>query len=256
MTLSRRIALVVSVLVCLAAIEPAGAQQPDPDSPRYKGVVGLRGLLESSGDAALGAFINDKIAPSLRKQYDDKQLKQMLAELRQDLGKAGLQGAMPVGPLSAQLKFGGGKSLIFEVEPDPPHRYTKIGAIGGKSGHAPPRRKRGSNDELSSIDDLKSHLAAEAAADRFSGVVLVAQYGKPVFHEAHGLASRRFNVPNRLDTKFNIGSLNKLFTAIAVYQLIERGTVHPDETIGEYLPEFPAGVGDKVTVQHLLRHRT
>ena len=117
MTLFRRIALVVSVLVCLAAIEPAGAQQPDPDSPRYKGVVGLRGLLESSGDAALGAFINDKIAPSLRKQYDDKQLKQMLAELRQDLAKAGLQGAMPVGPLSAQLKFGGGKSLIFEVEP-------------------------------------------------------------------------------------------------------------------------------------------
>ncbi len=255
MRLSRRIGLLVCVMIGVTAIEPAGAQQPDPDSPRYKGVVGLRGLLESSGDAALAAFINDKIAPSLRKQYDDKQLKQMLAQLRQDLGGAGLQGAMPVGPMSAELQFGGGKSLIFEVERDPPHRYTKIGAIGGKAGHAPQGQESGEKVEMSSLDDLKSHLAAEAAADRFSGVVLVAQDGKPILHVAHGLASRRFNVPNRLDTKFNIGSLNKVFTAIAVYQLIEKGTIHPDDTIGKYLLGFPTGVGDKVTVQHLLGHR-
>ena len=255
MTISRRIALLVPVLLCLTGFEPAPAQQPDPDSPRYKGVVGLRGLLESSGDAALQAFLKDRIAPSLRDKYGNKQLKQMLADLRADLGKAGLQGAMPVGPLSAQLEFGGGKSLIFEIEPNPPHRYTKIGPISGSAGHAPAREERGAKAELSSLDELKTHLAAETAADRFSGVVLVARHGKPVFHEAYGPASRRFDVPNRLDTKFNIGSLNKMFTAIAIYQLIERGAIRPDDTIGQYLPQFPAGVGDKVTVQHLLRHR-
>ena len=60
MTLSRRLGLLVCVMICVTAVRPALAQ-PDPNSPRYKGVVALEALLESSGDTALNAFIKKTI---------------------------------------------------------------------------------------------------------------------------------------------------------------------------------------------------
>ena len=105
-----------------------------------------------------------------------------------------------------------------------------------------------------SLDDLKEHLDGETEADRFSGVVLIARDGQPIFHEAFGLASRRYGAPNRLDTKFNIGSLNKLFTMVATYQLVDRGVIGLDDSVGQYLPEFPEPLRDTVTVRHLLDH--
>ena len=58
---------------------------------------------------------------------------------------------------------------------------------------------------------IENYLSGLVKADEFSGVVLVAKNGLPVFSKAYGLASKEFDIPNRLDTKFNLGSLNKLF---------------------------------------------
>ena len=252
--------LLFCVLIFAATLSPgpALAQQPDPQSPRFKGMVALRDLLESNGDAALEAFITDRVAPSLRERYGDEHLHELLGDLRADFDKARFGGARPVGPFSARLEFSGGKSIVFELEPDAPQRYLRIGSIGGgdKAGHADEHGPRAGGDALAGLDDLEEYLAAEAAADRFSGVVLVARDGRPVFHEAYGLASRRYQVPNRLDTKFNIGSLNKLFTAVAIYQLVQRGTIQLGDPIGQYLPELPPEVGNEVTVTHLLEHRS
>jgi len=54
------------------------------------------------------------------------------------------------------------------------------------------------------------------------------------------------------DTKFNLGSLNKSFTAVAVLQLVEAGLVGIDDPIGKYLDVFPKEVAEKVKVRHLL----
>ena len=94
-----------------------------------------------------------------------------------------------------------------------------------------------------------------AARDQFSGTVLVARDGKVLLEDAWGHADRDTGTPNTLDTKFRIGSMNKMFTAVATLQLVEAGKLALDDTLGEHLPDYPnEDVASKVTVRHLLTH--
>ena len=86
---------------------------------------------------------------------------------------------------------------------------------------------------------VKEFVEQLVAADEFSGAVLVAKDGKPIFRSAYGLASKAYNVPNRIDTKFNLGSMNKMFTAVAVAQLAAAGKLAYDDPIGKHLSDYP-----------------
>jgi CubicO group peptidase (beta-lactamase class C family) len=102
---------------------------------------------------------------------------------------------------------------------------------------------------------LDGYVSRLAAADVFSGSVLVAKDGRPFFQKAYGLASQAYKVPNRVDTKFNLGSMNKMFTAVAIAQLVEQGKLSFDDTIGKVLPDYPnREVAEKVQIHHLLTH--
>ena len=92
--------------------------------------------------------------------------------------------------------------------------------------------------------------------DVFSGSVLVARGDEALFTHACGEASKRFHVPNNIDTKFNLGSMNKMFTSTAVMQLVENGTIEVDDTLSKYLDEswLPREVTDRITIHHLLTH--
>jgi len=94
-----------------------------------------------------------------------------------------------------------------------------------------------------------------AERDMFSGTVMIVHEGETVLSRSAGLASRRFDVPNRIDTKFNLGSMNKMMTAVAIAQLVERGEVAFDDTVGEHLPDYPnEDVRERVQIRHLLSH--
>jgi CubicO group peptidase (beta-lactamase class C family) len=98
------------------------------------------------------------------------------------------------------------------------------------------------------LDDLETQ-------DEFSGSVLVAKNGTPLFSHACGLASKSFQVPNWIDTKFNLGSLNKMFTGLAVCQLAERGKLDFNDCAGHHLPDYPnSSVAQLVTIHQLLTH--
>jgi CubicO group peptidase (beta-lactamase class C family) len=92
----------------------------------------------------------------------------------------------------------------------------------------------------------------EAEAGKFSGAVLIARYGKSVFERAYGYASKRFDVGNTPETKFNLGSINKIFTSIAILQIAEEGKLSLDDPIGRYLDMFPSDIAENVTIRHLL----
>lgn len=94
-----------------------------------------------------------------------------------------------------------------------------------------------------------------AESGLFSGTILVAQDGKPLFRRAYGLANREWGAANTLDTHFRIGSLTKQFTAAAVLQLAERGKLGLDDRIREYVPGAPPA-WDRVSLRHLLDHRS
>jgi CubicO group peptidase (beta-lactamase class C family) len=93
-------------------------------------------------------------------------------------------------------------------------------------------------------------------ANHFSGVILAAKDGEPQLTHAWGLADVATKTPNTLDTKFNIGSINKFFTKTAIGQLAEAGKLSPDDTIRKHLPDYPSPVADKITIQQLVDHRS
>ena len=109
---------------------------------------------------------------------------------------------------------------------------------------------------FTNTDELHRYLERRTEEGTFSGVVLIAKDGITTFQEAYGLASKRFKVPNKIDTKFNIGSINKMFTSVAILQLLEKGKLALDDPIGTYLPDFPKEVAGKITIRHLLQHRS
>lgn len=106
--------------------------------------------------------------------------------------------------------------------------------------------------------DKKTRLAEMMKAyhqyNMFDGAVLVAENGKVVYKGAFGLANREWNIPNRTDTKFMIGSVSKPLTAVLVLIQVQKGLLALDNTVDNYLPEFRNKPAGGVTIRQLLSH--
>jgi CubicO group peptidase (beta-lactamase class C family) len=140
----------------------------------------------------------------------------------------------------------------LDVDSAPPYNITRLAlqAIERPAAFAIKRL-----DEQALVDSVRDKIARVAAADRFSGAVLIAHNGKPVFEQAYGLADREHRIPNTLDTRFRIGSMNKMFTATAVMQLVQAGKVKLDAPLATYLPDYPnKELASRVTIHQLLTH--
>ena len=111
-------------------------------------------------------------------------------------------------------------------------------------------------DEATLVQRLSAALDSLAASGQFSGVVALAKNGSPVFERAYGMADRAAARPNTVETAFNIGSINKVFTATAIRQLAAAGKLDLDSTVDKYWPDYPnPDVATRVTIRQLLTHR-
>jgi CubicO group peptidase (beta-lactamase class C family) len=109
--------------------------------------------------------------------------------------------------------------------------------------------------EADAVAALADHAKQRARTDEFAGAVLVARHGKVLLQDAWGQADRKAGVANTPTTRFRIGSMNKMFTAVATLQLVEAHKLALDDPIGKHLPDYPnKQVAAKVTVRHLLTH--
>jgi D-alanyl-D-alanine carboxypeptidase len=109
--------------------------------------------------------------------------------------------------------------------------------------------------QADAVAALSKHAAERARAGEFAGAVLVARHGKVLLKDAWGRADRKAGVANTPATRFRIGSMNKMFTAVATLQLVEAHKLALDDPIGKHLPDYPnKEVAAKVTVRHLLTH--
>ncbi|HZI63661.1 MAG TPA: serine hydrolase domain-containing protein [Thermoanaerobaculia bacterium] len=100
---------------------------------------------------------------------------------------------------------------------------------------------------------LEKEIRGRSDDGRFSGVVLVAKDGKVVLTRAVGLAQREHETPMREDTRFNLGSINKAFTRVAILQLVEAGKIDLDAPFARYWPDYPdPEIAAKVTVRQLV----
>ncbi len=105
-------------------------------------------------------------------------------------------------------------------------------------------------DFLRQAEDLAMKLAGE---DKYSGTFLIAKEGEPVLTRSYGLADKDTKVPNNADTIYNLGSINKIFTALAIGILADEGKLSLDDTIGKHLPGYPnKDAREKATIRQLL----
>jgi CubicO group peptidase (beta-lactamase class C family) len=104
--------------------------------------------------------------------------------------------------------------------------------------------------------ELASFLDRLAEAEAFSGTALLARDGKVVFEAARGIADRNHGVPMRLDSKLNLGSMNKMFTAVVIGQLVDEGRLSFQDPVSKFLGGRGWTKADlsKVRVEHLLSH--
>lgn len=94
-----------------------------------------------------------------------------------------------------------------------------------------------------------------AARDGFAGSIIVARRSKRVFAGSWGLTNITSRTPMSLDTPMFLASAGKMFTAVAVLQLVDAGKIDLDAPFGKYLTAYPNAEMAKVTIRQLLNHR-
>lgn len=142
--------------------------------------------------------------------------------------------------------------FAMEVEASEPHQIKNLDLrqIPIPTEFALPRLSQDG-----ALAALHAELDKRVAADSFAGAVLIAKDGKPVFKAAYGLADREKKTPNTVDTQFRIGSMNKMFTAVSVLQLVQAGKIKLTDPLGKYLTDYPnKELASKVTIHQLLTH--
>ena len=104
------------------------------------------------------------------------------------------------------------------------------------------------------LPGLDAFLTAQAADADFAGVVQVSRDEDVLFAGAYGPASRRWPVPVTEETRFDVASVTKLFTSVAVLQQVGAGTLDLDASITRYVDLRGTAISDRVTLRHLLTH--
>ena len=148
-------------------------------------------------------------------------------------------------------------TLSFECETVAPHRIEGIRILmgGGGPGGAPAPPSGPPLDDAAAVAAMQAILTPAAAADSFSGAVLLARDGKPLLRQAWNNAERRFAAPNKPETRFNLGSVNKLFTKVAIAQLAQAGKLSLDDPLTRWIPDWPGKSASRITIAMLAGHR-
>src|SRR5207253_2202656 len=132
----------------------------------------------------------------------------------------------------AQAKNGDWIEFSFAIESAP---SQKLVGMQLDDSPTPPTEKAtivaATMNRAEFIKTVGSYVDRQIAEDRFSGVVMVAKGDNVLYSKAAGLADEERKIPNNIDTKFNLGSINKIFTKIAIGQLIAAGKISPDDKL-------------------------
>ncbi len=102
--------------------------------------------------------------------------------------------------------------------------------------------------------EIEGYIQELIEKQPINGVISIESGTDVIFNRAYGMASFEYEVSNTLDTKFLIGSNTKLFTAVAILQLVERGKISLNTQIKSFFPEYSSEINDAITVHHLLSH--
>jgi CubicO group peptidase (beta-lactamase class C family) len=247
------ILLAIGLPFVLAAQEKAAFTFPR--TAQGERIAAYFAAFNSGDDARLTEFFREHWSAASLSQVPLQERLQRSRGLRQQTGRLEPQRILSESPAEVRLlaKDAQGQWLemgfAFEAEKPGKIRGIMINQVDEADlqdlGGPPLTRAE-------ALREIGVAIDKQVAADAFSGVVLVARQGEALFEQAYGFASLEYRVPNRLDTRFNLGSINKVFTQLAVEQLAKSGRLSLDDPIGKFLPDYPNPDARQATVRQLL----
>jgi len=241
-------AVLVLWLLCLSA--PCSGQVKVPDTPAGQKFAAWLEVFNRGDREAYKAFVEQNYPSEAQHADQAMAFREMTGGF--DLKK--LEPSTPDTQLALLQERNSDQfaRLTLEVDKAEPHKIVSLGLMAiPRPPEFPLPHVSGS--EL--IATVRKKLDQDAAAGRFAGTVLIARNGQPVLAEAYGLSDREHRTPNKLNTRFRIGSMNKMFTATATLQLVQAGKLVLNDPLGKYLPDYPnKDLAAKVTIYQLLTH--
>jgi CubicO group peptidase (beta-lactamase class C family) len=173
-----------------------------------------------------------------------------LADVRTDPRQPGLL------EVAVRARRGGRRALlVLAADPAHPDRLGQAALFPMDAPDLYTGWPKGAVSRARMTQLIHATLDRLVRSNDFSGCVMVADGGKTVFDECRGLAERNFRVPIDHQTRFHVGSISKMFTAVAIAQLVEAGKLSWNDTLAMRVPEYPdQAAARKITVWELLHH--
>ncbi len=275
MSLVCRPPLVAGLFLCLLAApgtaraaEPAGTPETAPATLHWPGTEAAQHARAwfaafNDGEAAMRAMFQEHFSPDAMAA---RPIEARLGRYREMRGNEGTLTPVTIPEVNedgiqvvARTADGRTLTLDFECEPESPHRLRGIRVMPGGEGRggpgAGPAPSGAQLTDEAAVQAMREILVRAARADSFSGVVLLARDGKPLLRQAWNRAERRAGTPNRPETRFNLGSINKIFTKVAIAQLAQQGKLTLGDPLTRWLPDWPGASASKITIAMLAGHR-
>ncbi|WP_271995872.1 serine hydrolase domain-containing protein [Nannocystis radixulma] len=241
----------------LAAATVLGGCRPRPPTPASGPTTDAPTLLESWLERWLTAFNDpdlgvykrfvETLAPTVRPYVDDD------LSVREVTGGFELITSQVTGPqeITAIVKDRAwdrrSKVVLTASGPD---TLDDIAFAGAPAEGTIPRL-----DQASALTAIETKIRDEARAGRFNGTVLVARGEQVLFSAGHGAVDDEHELPVTPSTRFCIGSMGKMFTAVATMQLVEQGRLALADPLARHLPDYAnKALAERVTVEQLLTH--
>jgi CubicO group peptidase (beta-lactamase class C family) len=227
------------------------AQAPSLANPATRQLTNWLAAYDSPDWSAYLAFVKKNFATQPDPMFENSRFRQETGGF--DLKKIEAENVLEVTALIQEHDSDVLARIVVKVEEAEPHRIRAFEAHA--IARPPDMALARLDDENELIASLRERIQGAVAADKFAGAVLVAKNSNPIFAQAYGLADRERHIPNTLQTRFRIGSMNKMFTAVATLQLAQRGKLKLDDPVGKYLTDYPnKELASKVTIRELLSH--
>jgi D-alanyl-D-alanine carboxypeptidase len=248
--------LLVFVGLALAGGSALASQAEFPATPAGRSVEAYFKAF-NAGEAAMKEFLSRHTAAEALQKMPVPSRMARYRQMKAQVGSLDPQRVVAARPdfvsVTARARAGRLLRLDFEFEPAAPFGLLgiRVEAVDEAEGEGPVPAPKNDDGEL--IAAVRNHARQAANAGEFSGVILIARSNEPIFEEAFGYADRDKKIANTIDTKFNVGSINKSFTSLAIRMLAAEGKIALDDTIGKFLPDYTnKTAATRVTVGHLL----
>ena len=240
---------------------PAAPPATFPDTPLGRLGRELVDVVNSGDSAAVARFVDAHLGVDVARGRTPADYTRMLTKTYAQSGGLRLERVRMAGPaLRVFTRAANGRRYLgIELVPSPTDtaRVVELGLhpMDGlmRMPPAPWATEPLADDRLAAV--IRERVRQAADSDRFSGVVLVARGDRVLVHEPLGFADRARGRRNAPATTFQTTSVGKMFTGVAVMQLVERGKLRLDDTVAAVLPEYPnREAARRITVRQLLTH--